>query len=59
MNDCVNLADLIVYQRYWDNKIRVCQAYQKQVRTRLRHIKKNKKGQVGSCHLTDATIDRL
>ena len=29
MVDAVNVVDIIVYQSYWDNKIRVCRAYQK------------------------------
>ena len=29
MLDAVNIVGIIVYQRYWDNKIRVCRAYQK------------------------------
>ena len=35
MIDAVNVVDIIVYQRYWDNKIRVCRAYQKRVGTQL------------------------
>ena len=26
MIDAVNVVDIIVYQRYWENRIRVCQA---------------------------------
>ena len=59
MIDAVNVVDIIAYQRYWDNKIRVCRACQKRVGTRLRNITKKEKGLVGRCRLTDTTIDRL
>ena len=29
MRDAVNAVDIIVYQRYWDNKNRVCQVLSK------------------------------
>ena len=29
MIDAVNVVDIIVYERYWDNKIRVCRALSK------------------------------
>ena len=59
MIDAVNVVDIIVYQRYWDNKIRVCRAYQKRVGTRLQNLKKKEKELVGRCRLTDTTIDWL
>ena len=59
MIDAANVVDIIVYQRYSDNKVRVCRAYQKREGTRLRNLKKKEKGLVGRCCLTDTIIDRL
>ena len=45
MIDAVNVVDIIVYQRYWDNKISVSFGhYQKRVGTWLRNLKKKENG---------------
>ena len=58
MIDAVNVVDIIVYQRYWDNKISVSFGhYQKRVGTWLRNLKKKEKGVGEKCRITDITID--
>ena len=57
MVDAVNVVDLSKVK--WDNKIRVCRAYQKRVGTRLWNLNKKEKGLAGRCCLTDTTIDWL
>ena len=59
MIDDVNVVDIFVRQRYWDNKLECVEHYQKQVGTRLRNLKEKEKGLGGRCRLTDTTIDRL
>ena len=57
MIDAVNVVDIIVYQRYWDNKIRLCPGITKASGNLV--TKPKEKGLVGRCRLTDTTFDRL
>ena len=58
MIDAINVVD-IVYQRYWDNKIRVCRALSKKIGNLVTKPKEKRKGLVGRYRLTDTTINRL
>ena len=57
---CCNIVDIIVYQKYRDNKIGVCVALSKtKGETRLRKLKKKEKGLGGRGRPTNTPIDRL
>ena len=43
MIDAVNVVDVIVYQRYWDNKIRGCRALSKTSGNPVTKTKEKKK----------------